>query len=139
MEGAALSYKPMRNLELAKVFYEIAEFLEMQDIEFKPRAYEKTARVLESLEKDIGEIYKEGGLKALEAIPGVGKSIALKIEEFIKTNRVKDYELLKKKCPVDLGALSGIEGLGPRKIKVLYQKLKIRNLKGLEKKKLVTG
>ena len=123
----------MSNLELAKIFYEIAELLEMQDIAFKPRAYEKAARTLESLEKDVKEIYQEGGLKDLEVLPGIGKSIALKIEEFIKTGRVKDYERLKKKCPVDIEALTAIEGLGAKKIKVLYQKLKIRNLKDLEK------
>ena len=123
----------MRNFELAKIFYEIADFLEIREVEFKPRAYEKAARVLGTLEKDAGEIYKDGGLKALEDIPGVGKHIALKIEEFIKTGRIKEYEKLKKKCPVDMEALTAVEGLGPKMIKVLYQKLKIRNLKDLEK------
>ena len=123
----------MRNFELAKIFYEIADFLEIQEVEFKPRAYEKVARVLESLEKDVSEIYKEGGLKLLEDIPGVGQHIALRIEEFIKTGRVKEYEKLKKKCPVDMENLTAVEGLGPKMIKVLYQKLKIRNLKDLEK------
>jgi DNA polymerase (family 10) len=123
----------MRNLELAKIFYEIADLLDMQGVEFKPRAYEKAARVLESLEKDVAEIYQQGGLRALEELPGVGKSIALKIEEFIKTGQIKDAQRLKKKCPVDIKDLTAIEGLGPKMIKVLYQKLKIKNLKGLEK------
>jgi DNA polymerase (family 10) len=123
----------MRNLELAQIFYLIAELLDMKEVSFKPRAYEKVARVLESLEKDVGEIYQEGGLKALENIPGVGKNIALKIEEFIKTDRIKDYQKLKKECPVDLESLTAVEGLGSKKIKVLYKKLKIKNLKDLEK------
>ena len=123
----------MRNLELAQIFYLIADLLEMKEVSFKPRAYAKVARVLESLEKDVGQIYQEGGLEALENIPGVGKNIALKIEEFIKTGKLKSYQKLKKECPVDLDSLMAIEGLGSKKIKVLYQKLKIKNLKDLEK------
>lgn len=118
---------------MAQIFYLIADLLEMKGVSFKPRAYAKVARVLESLEKDVGQIYQEGGLEALENIPGVGKSIALKIEEFIKTNQIKDYQKLKKECPVDLDSLMAVEGLGSKKIKVLYQKLKIENLKDLEK------
>ena len=123
----------MRNLELAQIFYLIADLLDMKEVSFKPRAYAKVARVLESLEKDVGQIYQEGGLEALENIPGVGKNIALKIEEFIKTGKLKSYQKLKKECPVDLDSLMAIEGLGSKKIKVLYQKLKIKNLKDLEK------
>jgi len=123
----------MRNLELAQIFYQIADLLDMKEVAFKPRAFEKAARVLESLEKDVGQIYQAGGLAALEEIPGVGKGIAERIEEFIKTGRVKDYQKLKKECPVDLESLTAIEGLGSRKIKVLYKKLKIKSLKDLEK------
>jgi DNA polymerase (family 10) len=123
----------MKNLELAQIFYQIADLLEMKEVSFKPRAYQKVARVLESLDKDVQEIYQAGGLKALEEIPGVGRGIAKKIEEFIKTGQVKTYQRLKKESPVDLDSLTAVEGLGPRKIKVLYKKLKIRNLKDLEK------
>jgi len=123
----------MKNLEIAKIFYEIAEYLEMKDIAFKPVAYEKAARVLELMEEDVENVYRVGGVEALEKIPGVGKSIAEKIEEFIKTGRVQAHQRLKKQCPVDLEALTAIEGMGPKKIKVLYQKLKIKNLKDLER------
>jgi DNA polymerase (family 10) len=123
----------MRNLELAQIFSQMADLLEMKEASFKPRAYEKVARVLESLEKDVSEIYQRGGLEALERIPGVGKGIAQRIEEFIKTGRIKDYQKLKRECPVDLDSLMAVGGLGSRKIKVLYKKLKIKNLKDLEK------
>ncbi len=72
-------------------------------------------------------------MAALEKIPGVGKGIAQRIEEFIKTGQIKDYQKLKKECPVDIESLTAIEGLGSRKIKDLYKKLKIRNIKDLEK------
>lgn len=123
----------MRNQELAKIFYDIANYLEMEEVAFKPYAYQKVAITLESLEEDIEEVYKQGGLKALERIPGVGKNIARKIEEYLKTGRIKYYEKLKKKTPINLEEIIAVEGMGPRKAKILYQKLGIRNLKDLEK------
>ena len=124
----------MKNQKLAQIFYEIAKFLKMQEVAFKPYAYQKAAITLESLEKDIEEIYEEGGIKALEEISGIGKSIAQKIEEFLKTGNIKYYQQLKKKIPVDIDELTAIEGIGPRTVKTLYQELGIRNLKDLEKK-----
>jgi DNA polymerase (family 10) len=121
------------NQAVAEILREIGEYLEMQNIPFKPRAYQKAAGVIEALEEEVAEIYVKGGLKALEEIPGVGVSIAEKVEEFIKTGKVKYYEGLKKKTPVDLESLSRIEGLGPKSIKKLYQKLGVSNLKELEK------
>jgi DNA polymerase (family 10) len=123
----------MKNQELANIFYEIAEFLEMEGVQFKPYAYQKAAITLETLEKDVTEIYKEGGKAALEKIPGVGKSIAEKIEEYLKTGKIKYYQDLKKKTPVKMEELTAVEGLGPKRVKVLHQKLGIRNLKDLEK------
>jgi len=119
----------MKNSEIAGIFYEIADMLEMQDVEFKPRAYRKAAQNIESLQRDIEEIYKEG---KLEDIPGVGRHIAEKIKELIETNHLKYYEKLKSSIPVDLEALGSIEGLGPKTIKKLYKQLKIKNLKDLE-------
>ena len=109
---------------------EIGEHLAMKNVPFKPRAYEKAAGVIEGLEEEVADIYKTGGKKALEAIPGVGVSIAEKIEELLKTGRVKYLEGLERKTPVDLAGLSRIEGLGPKSIKTLYQKLDIRNHRG---------
>jgi len=123
----------MKNLEIARIFYQIAEFIEMDEVSFRSRAYNKAARVLDSLEKDVQDIYQEGGTKALKEIPGIGEAIAKKIEEFIKTGKVKTYQRLKKQSPVDLETLTKVEGLGARKIKILYEKLGIRNLKDLEK------
>jgi DNA polymerase (family 10) len=123
----------MKNQEIAKIFYSIAEYLKVDDIPFKPQAYEKAAIALETLEEDAAKIYKQGGLKALEEISGVGVSIAEKIEEYLKTGKIKYYEQLKKKLPIDLNEITGVEGVGPKKAKVLYQKLGIRNLRDLEK------
>jgi DNA polymerase (family X) len=123
----------MRNLEVAKVLREIAIFLEMDDVPFKPRAYEKAAMSIEALEEDVEAVYKRGGVKALTEIPGVGEHIAEKIGELIETGKLRYYEDLRSKVPVDLESLYGIQGLGPKKIKILYQKLGVRNIDDLEK------
>ena len=123
----------MTNQELAKIFYGIASYLKMEKVDFKPYAYQKAAATLESLEEDVEKIYKKGGLKALEEISGVGKNIALKIEEYLKTGKIRYYEKFKKRTPLNLEEIIAVEGMGPRKAKILYQKLGIRNLKDLEK------
>jgi len=123
----------MKNQEIAKIFSEIANYLEMEGVQFKPYAYQKAAITLETLEEDVEEIYKRGGLDALKEIPGVGESIALKIEEYLKTGKIKYYEEFKKKIPVNLEEIIAVEGMGPKKAKVLYEKLGIKNLKDLER------
>lgn len=122
----------MTNLEIAKIFREMAALYEMKEIQFKPRAYERVARSLESLGKSATDIYREGGLSALEKIPGVGRGIALHIEELLKTGKLKIYKKLKKSIPVDLDELLSIEGVGPKTVQILYKKLKIKNISDLE-------
>src|SRR3989338_5953055 len=123
----------MSNRELAKIFFEMAELLEMKEVQFKPRAFEKAAHSIEALDEDVKDVYKKGGLSALEDIPGVGKGIAERIEEFIKTGKIKDYDRLKKEMPVDVSGLTAIEGVGPKIIKTLYKELKIKSVQDLEK------
>ncbi|PIW97554.1 DNA polymerase III [Candidatus Jorgensenbacteria bacterium CG_4_8_14_3_um_filter_38_10] len=123
----------MSNHQIAEILKEIGEYLEMQSVAFKPRAYEKAAEVIEELEEEVESIYKNGGLKAIEDIPGIGVSIAEKIEELIKTGHLKYYEKLKKQTPLDLISLRRIEGLGPKSLKKLYEALGIKNIQDLEK------
>lgn len=119
----------MKNLEVAKLLYEIADLLEMQEVEFKPRAYKRAAQQIEAMTEDIVELWKKG---RLQDIPGVGEGIAKKIDEFLRTGKLNYYEKLKKQMPMDVEELMNLPGLGPKKIKLLYQKLKIRNVKDLE-------
>jgi len=122
----------MTNREVAEILRHIAFLLDMEGVEFKPRAYEKAAHAVEALEEPIHEIYARGGVKALEAISGVGKSIAQKIEELLRTGRMEYYEELRRKYPIDLSSLMGIEGVGPKTIRALYEALGITNLEELE-------
>lgn len=120
----------MKNLEIARIFYEIADILEMQGVEFKPRAYRKAAKSIETLTQDVEEYYKKG---KLEDIPCVGENIANKIEEILKTGRLKYYEKLKKQVPKHLTELMQIPGMGAKRANVLHEKLKISSIKQLEK------
>lgn len=122
----------MKNLELAKLFFEAANILEMNEVPWKPIAYKKVARNLEGMSEDVEEIYKRGGLEALKEIPGVGEHIANKIEEYIKTGHIKEIEKLMKQVPGELLKIMDIPGMGPKKTKMLYDKLKIKTLKQLE-------
>ncbi|RJQ14529.1 DNA polymerase/3'-5' exonuclease PolX [Candidatus Parcubacteria bacterium] len=122
----------MSNDEIAKVLNELAGFLDMDEVQFKPRAFEKAAEVISAFEQEIPELYKEGGLKGIMRIPGVGVGIAERIEEFLKTGHIKDLDKLKKKYPVDYQQLRRVEGVGPKHIKKLYRDLGIRTLEDLE-------
>ncbi len=122
----------MVNHNLAKILSEISVLLEMKGEDFKPQAYEKAAHSIEMLEEDVRQIYKDGGIKALEDIPGVGKGIAERIEEYLKTHHIKDYDKLKKQIPVKIDELSSVEGVGPKTILKLYKKLGIKTRAQLE-------
>ena len=122
----------MINHNLAKILREMSVLLEIKGENFKPQAYEKAAHSVEILEQDAREIYKDGGVKALEDIPGVGKGIAERIEEYLKTHHIKDYDKLKKELPVKIDELSAVEGIGPKMILRLYKELGIKTRAQLE-------
>ena len=90
----------MINKKLSKIFYEIANLLEIEGTAFKPKAYRKAAKALEDLKTDISLIYKEEGLKGLKKISGIGKSIAEKIEEYLKKGKIRYYEKLKDETAI---------------------------------------
>lgn len=123
----------MSNQELSRILSEIALYLEMEEVSFKPQAYEKVAIGISSLPEEVEEIYKKGGLKALKVLPGVGKNIAEKIEEYVKTGKVKYYEDYKKRMPVAIKELVAVEGIGPKIVRDLWKRLEIKNIKELEK------
>lgn len=123
----------MINQEIADLLKQISEYLEMNNDVFRSKAYQRAAFSVEALNEDVEEIYEKGGRKLLDDIPGVGEGIAEKIEEYIKTGHIKYFDQLHKSLPVDLLGLSRVEGIGPKTIKKLYQKLKIKNVNDLER------
>ena len=121
----------MRNAEIAKVFYNMADLLEIKgDNPFKVRAYQKAAQNIESLTEELSEIARRG---ELEKIPGIGKDLAQKIMEMLQTKKLGAFEELGREIPEGLLELVAIPGLGPKKAKLLYDKMSIQNMEELEK------
>lgn len=127
--------KPHRNAaqELAKMLFEFSYFDEMQGIPFKPRAYQLASEAVTALGDEVEKTWRTGEIKALKELPGIGQSIAEKIDEYFRTGKVKTYVEMKKKFPVDMWELSRIEGLGPKHIADLYKYLKVKDLEGLRR------
>jgi DNA polymerase (family 10) len=111
----------------------MALFLEMDDVPFKPRAYEKAALAVDALDRPLHEIDAEDGIKALAQLPGIGKGIAERIHECLRSGRIHDLECLREKTPIDVLGLTAIEGLGPKGARLLYEKLGVCDVRGLEK------
>jgi len=121
----------LKNREVAGVLYEMAELLELHaENSFKIIAYSKAARAIESMKEDIEQLCKEG---RLQSIPGVGKAISEKVEEYLRTGQIQAHQDLLKKTPAGLAELLKISGLGPKTIFMLHEKLNITNLDELEK------
>ncbi|MDD5595685.1 MAG: type-X family DNA polymerase, partial [Candidatus Omnitrophica bacterium] len=120
----------MKNFELAAVFRDIANILEIKgENVFRVRAYERAAQNIEGLTEDIGD-YIRGN--RLSEIPGIGKDLSERIKEYVQTGKIKIYEDLKKSIPEGLIALLNIPSIGPKTAKTLYEKLKIKNIADLE-------
>jgi len=119
----------MKNFEVASLLNEIADYLEFQNEPFKVRAYRKAALMINGLSEDLEQIWKDNKLKEL---PGIGEGIAKKIDDYLKNNKSKYLDELKKKTPVDMEQLGAIEGIGPKTIMKLYKELKVKNTKDLE-------
>ena len=125
------------NPEVAKAMRDLGFLTEVAEddssAQFRARAYYRAADTIGNLPEDISDIYGKAGVKGLLEIPSIGKNIAAKIEEYVKTGRVRALEDLKAKIPIEIDELYGIEGVGPKTVRALYDKLKVKNLADLEK------
>lgn len=120
----------MNNRELADVFTLIADLSEIKgEIIYKTLAYRKAAENLASLGRDANEYWKEG---KLEEIPGVGKAIAEKIDELLRTGKLEFLEKLKKEVPEGLAQWLKVPSLGPKKVGLIWKTLNITTLAQLE-------
>jgi len=113
----------MTKAQIAEVLSEIATLLELKDENpFKIRAYANAARSIETWGGNLADLQDE---EALAKIPGIGKAIAAKIRELASTGSLKYVEELRAEFPAAILELFSIPGLGAKKIKVLYERLKI--------------
>ena len=120
-------HRVVRNDEVAGVLYEIADLMEMSEPEdrFRPIAYRRAARAIESLAEDIEDIARRGGL---EGVAGVGKAIAGKVRQYLAEGKVDALEKLRGEFPPGLIDIMRIRDIGPKTARRLYFELKISNL-----------
>ena len=115
---------------VSAVLQEVALFLELRgENPFKVKAYSNAARTIEILEEDLGAMVREGRLKEMK---GIGETLAQHITELVATGRLQLYEDLKTSIPPGHLEMLKIPGLGPKKIKALYDKLDIKTIGELE-------
>ncbi len=94
-------FMSQNNKKLEKIFREIADLLDIEgEAFFRIRAYKKAAETIANLDKDVSLIYEKKGLKGIQEISGIGKSIAEKIEEYLKKGKIKYYEELKEETAI---------------------------------------
>jgi len=121
----------MKNKEIASLFSRIADALEIKgEMAFKVLAYRRAAAVLEDLGDDIESLADEG---KLETVPGIGSGIAAKIEEYLKTGKMKKYEEALSGIPENLLKLLEVRGLGAKTVQLAYKELGVRDLEDLKK------
>jgi len=121
----------MKNFELARLFDLMADILEIKEENpFRIRAYRRAAQNLETLTEDVETLARE---ERLEEIPGVGKDLAGKIVEYLRTGRIKDVEAAKRGIPGGVADLMNVPGIGPKTAKLLYEHEGITTLDRLEK------
>ncbi|MFZ9931840.1 MAG: DNA polymerase/3'-5' exonuclease PolX [Chthoniobacterales bacterium] len=122
---------PVTRDRVVEVLERIALLLELQgENPFKVRAYRNGARTLELLEGDLGTLVRETGL---QGIAGIGEALREKISTLVTTGKLPYYDDLVARFPPKLFELFDVPGLGPKKIKALYEKLKVASLADLEK------
>jgi DNA polymerase (family 10) len=120
----------MDKKEIAEIFEEIGALLELKgDNPFRVRAYYNAARMVDGLQEDLGTLIKE---ERLTDIKGIGKDLAGKITELYTTNKLQFYEELKTSMPQGLLEMLRIPGFGPKRAKVVYDKLKVDSVEKLE-------
>jgi DNA polymerase (family 10) len=126
-----LGVKAMDKAGIANALQEISTLLELKDENvFKIRAYANAARSLEAWGGSLSDLQDE---EALAKIPGIGKAIAAKIKELAATGSLKYLEELRAEFPAAILELFSISGLGAKKVKALYEKLKISSVEELQK------
>jgi DNA polymerase (family 10) len=123
---------PVQNSEIAAMFDQAAELLEIQgENQFRVRAYRRAARVIEGLPQSVSSLLSAG--RDLDELPGIGKDLAGKIADIVKSGHFQLLEALKRKLPGELGEIAALPGLGPKRVKLLFDKLKVRTLDDLRR------
>ena len=120
----------MKNAEIAALFNEIADFLEIKgENPFRVRAYRRAAQAMDGLSEDVAAVAARGGL---QEIPGIGKDLAGKIQEYLERGAVEYLEDLRKEIPPGVVEMMSVHGVGPKTAKLLYEKAGVTSVERLE-------
>lgn len=120
----------MNRKEIARILKEIGTMLELLgDSPFRARAYYNGARIIETLTEDIDRLVKEDRLKEIK---GIGKTLNANVKELVNTGGLKDYDEIKGQIPAGLFDILKVPGLGPKKVRTIFEKLDIKTLGELE-------
>ena len=123
---------PVHNIDIANIFDEIADFLEIENENpFRIRAYRNAARTVRGLGSELKDMIAAG--EDLTELPGIGKELAAKINEILETGTAKALIKLQQRIPQSVTEILKLPNLGPRRVRVLYYDLKIENLQQLAK------
>lgn len=123
---------PVQNAEIAAMFDQTADLLEIKgENQFRVRAYHRAARTIDGLPQSVRSMLSAGA--DLTELPGIGKDLAGKIADIVSTGHFTLLDELKKELPGQLGDMTALPGLGPKRVKLLYDKLKVRTLDDLRR------
>jgi len=125
-----MTKRRLDNKGVGAILQEVAIFLELKgENPFKVKAYSNAARTIETLEEDLGEVVRAGRLKEIK---GIGETLAQHITELVTTERLQFHEDLKTSIPTGHLQMLKIPGLGPKKIRAIYDRLDIKTIGELE-------
>jgi DNA polymerase (family 10) len=121
---------PKTNADLAAAFEQIADLLELQQANpFRVRAYRNAARVVGELKLDLVAQVEQG--KPLPRLPGIGADLAAKIEEFARSGHLAALDRLRRQIPAGVTEMLQLPGLGPKRVRALYEELHVTSLSQL--------
>jgi DNA polymerase (family 10) len=120
-----------RNDEIARQFEAFADLLDAKGVEYKPRAYRRAAENIREYPRAVEDLAAEGE-DAVGEIDGVGDAIASKVVEYVETGSIEELEELREEFPIDMAAITSVEGVGPKTAGTLYEELGIETLDDLE-------
>jgi DNA polymerase (family 10) len=121
---------PVQNSEIAQIFNEAADLLEIEGAnQFRIRAYRNAARTIEGYPNRLYKMVESG--EPIDEIPGIGEDLSTKINEIIETGNLVFLEELRSRTPQSLIKLLNISGLGPKRVQKLFNELKITNIEEL--------
>ncbi|MFC7211309.1 DNA polymerase/3'-5' exonuclease PolX [Natronoarchaeum sp. GCM10025321] len=118
--------------EVAAELEAMADLLEAKDVEYKPRAYRRAAENIREHPASVSDLAREG-VEGLEEIDGVGDAIGAKIVEYTETGQIEELEELRGEMPVEMDALTRVEGVGPKTVGTLYRELGVQTLADLDR------